>query len=405
MKKLKTSIFYVLLIFILLFITIILFEISLLLFNKYNETKLFNCREDCLLKKKELIKNSYDKKNFISDDKITFFKKILDNTEESIVVTIPPLRNVLKDDEIYPLSGIANSKTIFCNELGFYSEYFSDMYGFNNLNKEYSEPVDYLLIGDSFTHGACVKSKDNFKGNFVYLSNNQLNFINLGYQGTGTLHQFGILREYFQVTKPKTVIQFYFEGNDLSEISEEMLQSQLKKYILNKNYNQKLINNKYTLNETLKFFLKKKYLEKEVNKKKIKNTNVYFQYLVSVLKLHQIRSFLRLKKIENENLKNFTLIIKKINFFLKQNNTNFIFVYLPDYQRYKGNLNNNYKKYNKIIQIIEENNIKLIDVKKNVFDLHSDPLSLFPFRLAGHYNNAGYKIVSEYIFSNLTKLN
>ena len=58
---------------------------------------------------------------------------------------------------LFPLSGQSNSETILCNENGYYSIYQSDRYGFNNPNEEWDKKeIEYLLVGDSFTHGACV---------------------------------------------------------------------------------------------------------------------------------------------------------------------------------------------------------------------------------------------------------
>ena len=40
---------------------------------------------------------------------------------------------------------------------GYYSIYESDRYGFNNPDDEWDVgEIEYLLVGDSFTHGACV---------------------------------------------------------------------------------------------------------------------------------------------------------------------------------------------------------------------------------------------------------
>ena len=45
-----------------------------------------------------------------------------------------------------PLSGIANRKTIHCNENGYYSIYQSDRYGFNNPDKEWDQKdIEFLL--------------------------------------------------------------------------------------------------------------------------------------------------------------------------------------------------------------------------------------------------------------------
>ena len=58
--------------------------------------------------------------------------------------------------------GVSNQYTIFCNETGEFSFYESDRYGFNNPDKVWdSKEVDFLLLGDSFIHGACVNENEN----------------------------------------------------------------------------------------------------------------------------------------------------------------------------------------------------------------------------------------------------
>ncbi len=41
-----------------------------------------------------------------------------------------------------------------------------------------------------------------------------------------------------------------------------------------------------------------------------------------------------------------------------------------------------------------------IDVAK-VFDEHDDPRSLFPFRIYGHYNEEGYKLVADTVLQSI----
>ena len=45
----------------------------------------------------------------------------------------------------------------------------------------------------------------------------------------------------------------------------------------------------------------------------------------------------------------------------------------------------------------EPSQIAVIDIQREVFDPHLDPLSLFPFRVTGHYNAEGYRLVAEAI--------
>ena len=82
-------------------------------------------------------------------------------------------------------------------------------------------------------------------------------------------------------------------------------------------------------------------------------------------------------------------------------NSNFFFVYLPEFTRYKSkdyDLNN----YQRIKSIVNYLDIPFIDIHKQVFEKEENPINLFPLRLFGHYNKEGYKKVSEAIF-NFTK--
>ena len=50
-----------------------------------------------------------------------------------------------------------------------------------------------------------------------------------------------------------------------------------------------------------------------------------------------------------------------------------------------------------IMQTATELDIPIIDIHKEVFDSHPDPLFLFSFIMNGHYNAVGYKLVAEAI--------
>ena len=49
------------------------------------------------------------------------------------------------------------------------------------------------------------------------------------------------------------------------------------------------------------------------------------------------------------------------------------------------------------MQTVNELDIPIIDIHREVFDPHLDPLSLFPFRKRGHYTAKGYRLVAEVI--------
>ena len=89
-------------------------------------------------KKKLKLYEKKNKKKFIGGTQIKIFletKKINNN----ITVPIYPRVYLDKKYNIFPLSGISNADVINCNELGYYSKYKSDRYGFDNPDKEWQK--------------------------------------------------------------------------------------------------------------------------------------------------------------------------------------------------------------------------------------------------------------------------
>jgi hypothetical protein len=71
------------------------------------------------------------------------------------------------------------------------------------------------------------------------------------------------------------------------------------------------------------------------------------------------------------------------------------FVYLPTFTRYS--IGNEDPNRDFVLRTATELDIPIIDIHKEVFDPHPDPLSLFPFRIGHHYTAEGYKLVVEAI--------
>ena len=81
------------------------------------------------------------------------------------------------------------------------------------------------------------------------------------------------------------------------------------------------------------------------------------------------------------------------------------FIYLPQFLRY-GTVNQNHESFRNrsgVIKAIKNLNIPVIDIHKEVFENHPDPLSLFPLRGYGHYNAKGYKKVAHAIVDRVEK--
>ena len=94
----------------------------------------------------------------------------------------------VKNQMIFPLSGISDKNTFFVTKEINLFFYTSDRYGFNNNDSLWDSSVDIVLMGDSFGHGACVNSKDNISGN---LNSSNFKTLNLSFSGNGPLKTLG----------------------------------------------------------------------------------------------------------------------------------------------------------------------------------------------------------------------
>jgi hypothetical protein len=123
--------------------------------------------------------------------------------------------------EIQPVGGIAD------NPLG--GGLSSDEHGFISPPGEWARAAGGIMaIGDSFTAGADV---DPGRG-FVDLLRNRLGpLVNLGCSWNGPLIELAALVEYGPVVRPRTVLWFFYEGNDLTDLELELRSPLLRRYL------------------------------------------------------------------------------------------------------------------------------------------------------------------------------
>ena len=332
-----------------------------------------------------------------SRDRHQFFKDTQKKNHE-IKLTIDPYNYILKNNKnIFPLSGISNKKTIHCNESGYYSIYDSDIHGFNNPSKIWKKKkIDFLLVGDSFLHGACVNRPKDIasllRKKYEYPS------LNLGYSGNGPLTELATLDEYLPTLKVKNIIWIYFEGNDLSDLIYELNNPILKNYLDNTNFKQNLFYNQNKVDETHEIFFKESLLVEKKNRTK------------KFIKLHNLRSLVQPIKfykektvtIQPEPPKEFLQILKQAKYISNENNTNLYFLILPDYFRY-SKLKTTDKDYKKkeIIEMLNELNIKFLDFHQDIMSIEKDPLIYYPLRKNNHFNEKGYALLTKYIVDNV----
>lgn len=314
-------------------------------------------------------------------------------------------------NEIFPLSSVPNALTVTGNENGKYVVYKSDECGFNNPNGIWNSHVDIAVVGDSFANGMCVLPEKNAVGVVRSRFNNTLN---LGMPGNGPLLMLAGIREYLSLLRPSIVVWMFFEGNDLAEINREMNDAIIKRYI-EPGFSQNL----FAKQSIIDNYLTNKIDTDESLLNAVKNARP----LVSILKLRDFRarvhmllgrikhksqfekdkSFEKDKKqdeMTKRNLIVFREILEMAVDDVKSWGGNLIFVYLPQYERFDDIQSNHTENRSDILEIVGNLNIECLDMSEK-FDLHKDPLSFFPFRKIGHYNERGYSEVGNAILEKL----
>lgn len=323
--------------------------------------------------------------------------------EDVAIRYLPQILLKSKNDEIgnldlFPLSGISNIKTIFCNEEGYFASYFSDRYGFNNPDEVWNkDEIDTIIIGDSFVHGMCVNRPNDIPS--VIRNLTKKNVINLGYRGNGPLIEYATLREYLY--KPvKNLIWIYYE-NDLIDLHNELKNETLRNYIKNNDFSQNLLTKQNKIN-----LLNKKLIENLIkvetntviqNKKNMKTKNKILKFI----RFDGLKNFI-ISQFDNNEIdkidlpyNEFKSILKNVKKIAIENNINLYFVYLPSIKNYLSKRNNS--QHEKIIEIIQELDVNLIDLHQDFFEKKDNPTKYYTFNIGTHLNTMGYREVSKFI--------
>jgi len=303
---------------------------------------------------------------------------------------------LINGQNIKPLSGLSNSLLINCNENGYFSSFNSDRHGFNNPDGVWDQKnFEFILLGDSFIEGQCVNNEFNIDSEFRKINSNQT--LNLGYGGHGPLRNYAKLKEYLDndQIKIKNILWFYYEGNDLSDLTYEKHNKILKKYLNDNSFKQNL----------------EKYRNQIDNNIKVNIEKHFVQYnFFSILKLYSTRSFFKnifeyqtqKTLLTDEIFDNYKEVLQKVQNFAKKKNSKLYFIYLPRFKRYDQTQYKHSvfgdKEYNNIKNMTNELNISFIDIDKLVFNKLNNKKSLFPFEglhPLNHYNEKGYKMISK----------
>ena len=356
------------------------------------------------LKKKIIYKYKFGKK-YDTRSVVEVYQDLKKTNNDSVIVeAIFPtnsfyknLKDVNMNFELQSLSGHSNIITIYCNDKGEYSTYMSDRYGFNNPDYEWDkENIDFLLVGDSFVHGACVNRPYDIASQMR--ENGKRSVLNLGYINNSTLAEYATLREYL---KPgvKNILFFYYE-NDLFSLNNETSFAVLNEYLKNKSFSQNLIKNQKQIDKKteskINLRVRKYYQAQKINFNHIfklkKTRQKIFKDKLSYISIYDTY-------INNQTWETFEKILEEVKKMSVKKNSNLYFVYLPLIINKDVNLKNLNQNYKEIKKILKKLDINLIDYKM-YFENFNNRSSLSNPLIKNeilHLNEKGYQNLKEYI--------
>jgi hypothetical protein len=289
---------------------------------------------------------------------------------------------------LLPFGGMSRVTTVYCNESGRYVVFSSDEHGFRNPGYLYDATPSAVVLGDSFARGYCVDTDI-----ATTLREVLGTVLDLGVDDAGPLVQLAVLREIAAPLKPATVLWLFFEGNDLQDLEREQADAGLRRY-LGPEHRLGLMTRQSEIDETIRSFVRRGARLNAAPRDVPAPAPV-----ASFLRLGSLRQ--RLRRAAGAPARRYPFdastfrdILVRARDETRDWGGEIVFVYLPAWERFDGGRANPHR--DRILNVVEELVIPVVDVQA-AFAVHPDPLSLFPFRLRGHYTEEGYALVAEAI--------
>jgi hypothetical protein len=310
------------------------------------------------------------------------------------------------EEPLVPLGGISSSPTLLCNESGQFVSYSSDEHGFRNPRGIWnSERVDIAAVGQSLTQGYCVPDGQEFVD---LLRAHNLVVLNLGTSGQSGLLQLGAIKEYLPRYAPKHVLWFFIEGIDLADLYIESTHPFLMGY-LEPTFSQHLLTRQPEIDRLLRRTVST--IEARERVPHSAASRSYTERALEIARLWSLRQKVALIYGDREGPEVWSMLERPHNLLstvLEQARTvtsswggTLYFVYLPSWTRFRNSPRAADEEHAKVLSVVRALGIPVIDVQP-AFQAQHDPLSLFPFRRFGHYNEQGNTIVAESVLKSLS---
>jgi hypothetical protein len=196
----------------------------------------------------------------------------------------------------------------------------------------------------------------------------------------------------------------YSEGIDVQDLYRHFDHPILKQY-LQPDFTQHLVNRQREIDSTVRQYLAAAEM-RERREREHPRPKAFSAEALSTIKLWRVRNVLAATRADDQARSLELLvgsheypmrqILQQANALTRSWGGTMYFAYLPSWLRYRHRPGALDSEHATIVSMVRELGIPLIDVRP-AFDAQSDPLSLFPFRRFGHYNENGNRIVADAI--------
>ncbi|MEP7308693.1 MAG: hypothetical protein ABJA98_24570 [Acidobacteriota bacterium] len=304
-------------------------------------------------------------------------------------------------NELMPLGGIANTQTLLCNESGQFVSYLSDEHGFRNPQGIWNVPrIDIAAVGQSFTQGYCVQDGQGFV-DLLRTANRRV--LNLGISGQSSLLELAAIREYLPRYAPKAVLWFFTEGIDLADLLTESTHPFLMRY-LDPTFSQDLLARQPEVDQALRRVVSK--IDARDRARSPAKAPSLVNRSMEIAKLWTLRHKVELMYGSNTEEPQVWSMLEQtshnlLSTALDQAKTvtnswggTLYFVYLPSWNRYRNSPRPADREHQEVLNLVKALGIPVIDIQP-AFQAQDDPLSLFPFRKFGHYDERGNRLVAS----------
>ena len=205
--------------------------------------------------------------------------------------------------KFFPVGSFPDKKTYFCDEGYGFITFNTDHLGLRNPKNEWMKkyPYNTIIVGDSYIHGACVKTGNDISG---VLRKNGRQVINLGLIDNQPIQYFYLIEKFTKPKPPKNLVLVFYQGNDFyySKYKNQYLKLASEKGI---KFSSK--DNFHTLDtNAINFY-------KELTNYNLKEINNYLKNKVNeeVNHSNNFRNLIKLNKIRERLESKYSIIIKK----------------------------------------------------------------------------------------------